>query len=149
MMFEYGWVAGFRLTYYDLKLLLQIWWVGTWVGPPLCCKYSLPGLSVRAGGSSIMPPVVSDAPAMVMYGGKMTVEVNIFQTKVKANQTNCSKLQSYRHVKIGIILHIYQLCLRSTVPPAIGRSAACMEISSQPCLAQVHVYDLNGRLILG
>ncbi len=59
----------------------------------------------------------------------MKVEVKSFQTKVKGSKLD-QRFQSYRHVKIGNIIHVYQLCLRLTMPPAIGRSA-CMEISGQ------------------
>ena len=58
------------------------------------------GLSVRAGGGGILPPV------WVWCAGceaRVKVEIKSFQTKVKASKSD-KRFQSYRHLNIGYIL---------------------------------------------
>ena len=73
----------------------------------------LPGLSVRAGGGGILPPV---GVWCAGCGDRMKVGIKSFQTKVKARKSD-KRFQSYRHLKIGYILRVYQYCLRCIVAP--------------------------------
>ncbi len=92
-----------------------------------------PGMSVKAGGGGILPPVG------VWCAGsedRMKVGIKSFQTKVKASKSD-KRFQSYRHLKIGYILWVYQQCLRSTVPPVNADQSPVRKFPENP--VTVHV----------
>ncbi len=84
-------------------------------------------------GCEVMP---GDSPQVTVWcagcGDNMKEGIKSFQTKVKASKSD-KQFQSYRHFKIGYILWVLSVMSKVYHAARECRSAACAEISRQPC----------------